>query len=258
MKVGNGVAMRIYALKITDIHKDDLQKLYLCVSLENRSRIERLINKKDRIRTLIGEILIRKIFSEEILIQEEISIQNEDLVFQKNQYGKPYLKDYQNFHFNISHSGDIVVCATHNMPVGIDIERIREIDEYLRIAEDYFTEHEKNYITKNTDHMLSRFYEIWTLKESYIKCLGKGLSIPLKSFSISINNEIITVITERIDNGVITVITEYRNNEYLFKRFAVEQDYMIAACSINNDYEEIPDYIIWVNQNNLIKRFLNR
>jgi 4'-phosphopantetheinyl transferase len=94
--------------------------------------------------------------------------------------------------------------------------------------------------------MLSRFYEIWTLKESYIKCLGKGLSIPLKSFSISIND------------GIITVITEYENKEYMFKRFEVEQDYKIAACSINNADEEIPDYLIWINQNNLIECILNR
>lgn len=108
--------MKIYAVEISDITEEVLNKLCLFIDPEKEYKIKRLVNKKDKIRTLIGEILIRTI------VIEELGIINKHIIFEKNKYGKPYLKGYENFNFNISHSGKFVVCAIDDKSIGIDIE----------------------------------------------------------------------------------------------------------------------------------------
>ncbi len=80
---------------------------------------------------MIGELLVRT------LTNKKLKIGNERIVWGKNHYGKPYLNGYPNYYFNISHSGEFVVCAISNNPVGIDIEQIKQI-EYEEIAKSFF------------------------------------------------------------------------------------------------------------------------
>ena len=90
-------------------------------------------------------------------------------------YNRPFLDD--SIDFNISHSGEYVVCAINNDGrVGIDIERKKS----LNFAEfrSYMTPEEWNTM-KEVPDQLEYFYELWTVKESVIKGEGKGLSIPL-------------------------------------------------------------------------------
>lgn len=117
------------------------------------------------------------------LIADWCHIIPENIKFDTNKYGKPYAINL-NVEFNISHSGNIVICAIDNKPVGIDIEQIRPID--LKIAKRICSENELRYLfgypPKETDFnktddtaVLSRFFELWTAKEAYSKCLGNGL-----------------------------------------------------------------------------------
>jgi 4'-phosphopantetheinyl transferase len=224
--------MKIYAVRVLDINEEIINKICLFTDLDKRHKVQKYINKKDKIRTLIGEVLLKTI------IFEELKISNEYIKFDKNQYGKPFLKKYENFNFNISHSGDYVLCAVDNKTLGIDIEEIKN-NEYKELAKNFFTTKEYEYIVnQDIDLQLNKFYKIWTLKESYIKCLGYGLSIPLKSFSIEVNkHENIKVVN---------------NKEYSFKLFDMELDYIIAVCSLSKD---ISNEITKLNQNNLINRF---
>ncbi|SFB07915.1 4'-phosphopantetheinyl transferase family protein [Clostridium frigidicarnis] len=226
--------MKIYAVRILDISEEKLNKLCLLIDLEKKCKIEKFINKKDKVRALIGEILIR------VIIVQELGIKN--ITFEKNKYGKPYLKEYPKFNFNISHSGEFVVGAIDDKPIGIDVEEVKYI-EYEEIAKSFFTISEFNYIIKNdSDICLSKFYEIWTLKESYIKCCGQGLSIPLKSFSIEV---------EKDENIKVVSNNEYK--EHTFKLFDIELGYKIAVCSLN---KEISNNIIRLEQNSLINKYI--
>ena len=227
--------MKLYAVKILDISEEKLDNICSLIDLDKRCKILEFINKKDKVRTLIGEMLIRTV------IFQELSIRNKHIIFEKNQYGKPYLKGYSNFQFNISHSGDFVVCAIDDKSVGIDIEKIKHI-EYEEIAKSFFTVNEFDYIVKkDLDVELNKFYEIWTLKESYIKCCGEGLSIPLKSFSID---------TDQYQNFKAIIDNEYR--EHIFKKFDIESGYKMAVCSVN---KEISNNIIMIDQNSLINNY---
>ncbi|MCL0028295.1 hypothetical protein M1M88_01070 [Peptococcaceae bacterium] len=46
--------------------------------------------------------------------------------FVENDYGKPFLKNTNDLYFNVSHSGEWVVCAIHHHPIGIDIEQVKK------------------------------------------------------------------------------------------------------------------------------------
>lgn len=82
--------------------------------------------------------------------------------------GKPYLKGFPNFQFNISHSEDLCAVAFSNKPIGVDVEKHRKVN--LEIAKRYFNQEEKNFVTDT----LSFFY-VWTRKEAYLKMTGEGL-----------------------------------------------------------------------------------
>lgn len=227
--------MKIYAVEISDITEETLNKLCLFIDSEKKYKVKRFINKKDKIRTLIGEILIRAI------IIEELGIINKCIIFEKNKYGKPYLEGYENFKFNISHSGKFVVCAIDDKSIGIDIEEVKHI-EHKGIAKSFFTENEFDYIIKgDLSTQLDKFYNIWTLKESYIKCAGKGLNMPLKSFSINI---------DKCEN--IKKILDSEHNEYIFRILHIDLGYKVAVCSLN---KKISSDIIIIDQNNLINRY---
>jgi len=227
--------MKIYRVKISNITKERIDELCLHISEKKRCRINKYINKKDKIRTLIGEILLRTI------IFEELSIINKDITFEKNEYEKPYLKGHPKFNFNISHSADYVVCVIDDKPIGIDIEEVKHI-EYKDIASNFFAVSEFNYIVNNNLNIqLSEFYKIWTLKESYVKCCGQGLSIPLKSFSVDV---------DQYEDIKLNIDNEYK--EYTFKIFDIELGYKMAVCSLN---KEISTEIIEINQNILIDKY---
>lgn len=227
--------MEIYMVKILDISEKNLNFICSLIDAQKRQVIEKFINKKDKVRSLVGEVLVRTI------ITQKLNISNDNIILRKNQYGKPYLTGYPDFKFNISHSGNLVVCAIDNKFIGIDIEEVRNI-EYEDIVKSFFSVSEFEYIIKqDINCQLNKFYEIWVLKESYIKCCGQGLLIPLKSFSIDIEED---------ENIKVTINNEHK--EHKFKTFDIDLDYKMAVCSLN---KKISDNIININQNTLINDY---
>lgn len=90
-------------------------------------------------------------------------------------FGKPYLADYPDFHYNISHSGDYAVAVYSNKnDIGIDIEKIRPFN--IRVAEKCFSEVQlQKLISADRDKQEELFILFWTQKEAMIK--ADGLSI---------------------------------------------------------------------------------
>lgn len=226
--------MQIYGVKILDIENEELEYLISTISWEKREKIKKFWNKKDKIRSLIGEVLVRTKLS------KIYAIENKKIIFEKNNFGKLYIKGKSNCNFNISHSGEWIICAIDSKPIGIDVEKIKCI-EYEEIVKNFFSSNEIDYIMNRDKNLrLERFYEIWTLKESYIKCCGKGLSIPLKSFSINIG----------IYN--IKVIKENQYLKYKLEILDIDQYYKVAVCSLN---KRIPPHITKINQRSLLNEY---
>lgn len=114
-------------------------------------------------------------------VSEFCNISPDKIIIKKNEFGKPFA-DRLPVHFNISHSGDFVVCAVSEKEIGIDIEKIRPIRP--DVAKKFATEEELGYIGTN----LERFFDIWTLKEAYFKCIGTGLGTDIKKISFRQKN----------------------------------------------------------------------
>lgn len=101
-------------------------------------------------------------------------------------WGKPYINPQINF--SISHSENYIVCAFSEIePIGIDIERIRNLD--LSIFRKIFTKKEWE-ILNSSSNPIEHFFRYWTIKESIVKGEGKGFSIPLSTIDASNLNSI--------------------------------------------------------------------
>lgn len=95
-------------------------------------------------------------------------------------YNRPYLP--VPLDFNISHSGDYIVCAFTDNKTGIDIEAIRPVD--INDFSSCFSANELSAIN-NAPDIYDEFFRCWTIKEAVIKADGRGLSLPLETISVS-------------------------------------------------------------------------
>jgi 4'-phosphopantetheinyl transferase len=146
------------------------------------------MKQSDRHLSLVSRALAR------YLIAEVTQQEPESLRFSTNEYGKPFLVGLPDIHFNLSHSHGVAVCALcRGAAVGVDVEDVgRHTD--LSIAGRFFSPAEADLVSKAPDsEKRALFFDIWTLKEAYIKAVGKGLSIPLNSFSFSVNESDIQI-----------------------------------------------------------------
>lgn len=127
-----------------------------------------------------------------IILSQYLHIDPRDVLFRYHPRGKPYIIDADNnsisLEFNLSHSSDVCLYAiTSSRRVGIDIERVRPIDEFEQISRKFFTKGESSTLTSVADdHRLAAFFECWTRKEAYVKAIGDGLMIPLNGFEVSV------------------------------------------------------------------------
>lgn len=117
------------------------------------------------------------------IASEDLQLPVEDICIERGEYGKPYVRDHEEWQFNISHTDGLIVIAVADCPIGIDVEKIREPD--YRIAKRFFTKAENEYIDSDVEGRDVRFFEIWTKKEAYIKYTGKGLREPLGNFDVT-------------------------------------------------------------------------
>ncbi len=104
-----------------------------------------------------------------------------DIRVEIGEQGKPYLPDHPKVHFNLSHSGNRVICAVGPVEVGCDVETVKE--SHIKTVIRCFAESEQIVAARSAEN----FFRLWTLKESIVKLSGKGLLIPLKSFEVSLD-----------------------------------------------------------------------
>ena len=154
---------------------------FRCLLTEHeREREHQMHFARDRRRYLVTRALVRIVLS-----KYAPSVVPHEWAFTSNRYGKPDIANpapqAANLTFNITHSGQlIVVGVARGIALGVDTENVRVRRAPLDIADDYFTSDEVvNLRAQSAEIQQRRFFEYWTLKESYIKARGMGLSIPL-------------------------------------------------------------------------------
>ncbi|MFF2291035.1 4'-phosphopantetheinyl transferase family protein [Peribacillus butanolivorans] len=200
-----------------EIPNNVLQYFYSFIPEQKINRLERFRIKQDKYNSLLGEVLIRT------YISRIYRIPPQDIEIYLSKNNKPYINNIQNLHFNISHSNHWVICCISHFPIGIDIEEIIPID--FNIARDFFSENEYLDLMsfKDSEKKLDYFYALWTLKEAYTKYLGTGITIPLDSFSFSIDDKEIRLNTQ--DSGPLHFYQSKLTPNYIFSVCIEESDF---------------------------------
>lgn len=160
------------AVYFANIHKlAGEQERYLELLLpKRRIKAQRYLFEEDRLRCIAGGLLMQKILG----IQKE-----EELTH--NAYGKPILKS-GDVQFNISHSGDFVAMAVDALPIGVDIEQVKNADR--EVAQRCFQKNELAYVFDGGAGSGERFFSVWTCKESLMKATGWGMQLAPESFCV--------------------------------------------------------------------------
>ncbi len=187
-----------------------------------KKKIHRFHNKKDAFNSLgVGLILYYA------LKQHGLSF--EDVTIKENNYGKPYL-DNKEIYFNLSHSGNMACGIVSTCQVGIDIEQIIKTDVFADCFDMIFHPEEQLYLNKlsylSLKEKLELYYRIWTLKESYLKALGVGLSIEMKTILLPYE-------LYKVENPLINCVHNYQEKWTLGYRYIGEADYVYAFCTCN-------------------------
>jgi len=199
-----------------------LELLSLIPTGDVRDSITRLRRPPDRQNALFGKLMLRHFFNQHGEHGDPL------LKLRLGPYRKPFIED-AGFSFNISHSGNVAVCAFYaEAPIGIDIEKVSDID--VREFAEHFDPDDVNLMQK--PGQLRFFYQRWTQKEAVLKGHGTGLLTPL----IQVNT-----------SGTVATIED---EKWFLQEISINEDYV---CHVAVPHEQ---FKIHVNKST-IQDFLN-
>jgi 4'-phosphopantetheinyl transferase len=150
------------------------------LSPDERARADRFSFAEDRREFVSARALLRRTLSRHRPLTPDA------WRFEPGEHGKPMLaRDCQTtspLHFNVSHTRGLVACVVSVVgDVGIDVERTDRAADVDALAARFFDATE---LARLRDLPASarptRFFELWTLKEAYLKARGVGMTMPLR------------------------------------------------------------------------------
>ncbi|XP_047324876.1 4'-phosphopantetheinyl transferase gsp-like isoform X2 [Impatiens glandulifera] len=216
------------------------------------------MNGKDlRQRALLARTLVRTTIAR---YQINSQVCPRSLKFRKNMHGKPEVEwpngnNQQQLHFNLSHTPTLIACGvTMNSPIGIDVEeKERGIkNDIMAFARRYFSLHEVEFLASIPDPELQRqeLIKLWTLKEAYVKAVGKGFSsFPFKTFTIkyaavcanrsrnitSISKSDKEIIVDSVESSPCT-----ESSNWNFMNLELAGSHYAAICKQNDGKDGVP------------------
>ncbi|MBI4551952.1 MAG: 4'-phosphopantetheinyl transferase superfamily protein [Candidatus Latescibacteria bacterium] len=170
-----------------DVSASRIQSLLRTVSADERARAERSRVQEDRDRFIVGRGVLRG------LLARYLDIQPDQVCLSSTLYGKPILTGTHGgarLRFSVSHSHRLALYAvSRDREVGIDLEYRRpgRDETLMAIAEQFFSSREVKALRRlPVSGRAEGFYACWTRKEAYLKAKGRGLSLPLDQFVVSV------------------------------------------------------------------------
>lgn len=193
-------------------HLTDAAYFHKCCSQLSKARqakIDGYYFRKDKMLSLAAGILLDRGLLEHGLREAEVRIG-----LRKN--GKPYLPDYPQIYFNLAHSETMAMAAFADAEVGCDIEYTAKAD--MELAKYCFRPEEYAFLAGlEGEEQDSAFFQLWTLKESFLKATGAGMELPLHEFGFCVSD------------GGIRVRQSFDRYEYLARQYHFGQ-YWAAVC----------------------------
>lgn len=194
------------------------------VSPYRRQKIALLKHKKDKNRSLGAALSLNAAL-------KTYGLEERSMEYDLEEQGKPVFRYYPEIHFSLSHSGDFAICSIGEVESGSDIEWVRS--GKARLAERFFAEEELAWIRKaaSTGEQEDRMFRIWTMKESFLKVTGFGMSLPLKEFAVVMEDE-----------GAISLRHNVNEKTYFMKEYSLPEHsaedirYKVSVCSESLDF----------------------
>jgi 4'-phosphopantetheinyl transferase len=170
-------------LATLDPASTDAYRLSHVLSSDELDRAEGFASPEARRRFVAARGILREVLG------ACLGVLPSSLIFTHGPHGKPRLAgEGREISFNISHSGEVVLCAVcKGAEVGVDVERVRTDVDHLAVAGRFFSPREVAELRSLADQTRTRaFFSCWTRKEAIIKALGVGLPNMLKDFDVSL------------------------------------------------------------------------
>ncbi len=224
-------------LNAEDVHlwRVDISAMTPCVpnwtrilSQDEQKRASRFHYPVDRNRFVIARAVLRQILGSYLRKDPEA------LVFTYSEKEKPSLggEDVTSgLAFNVSHSGNLAFLAFgRSREIGVDVEQCRPNTDTQAIAARFFSVREQEDLAAlPEEERKEAFFRCWTRKESFIKAIGQGLSMPLRDFDVS------------LEPGNLNALLATRPNplertRWTVRDLAVEPGYAAALCVSGNDW----------------------
>ena len=203
-----------YFIDVTQLDNETLfrDKLNL-LSPYRQQKIALLKHEKDKYRSLGAGIALDHAL-------ETYGLKEKSIEYEFGEWGKPTLKYHPNIHFSLSHSGDYAICSIGDKAMGNDIELIRQ--GRLKVADRFFAKEELDwmYAVQDEEEVTQRMFRIWTMKESFLKATGKGISLPLGDFAVVVDEE----------KQKIRVKHTFNAKYYHMKEYSEIPGYRVAVC----------------------------
>lgn len=169
---------------------------------------------------LISRVLVKTVLA------DKLGISPHQVNIQLHPNGKPFVQSSKAVYFNLTHSADVIILAvTEEGEIGVDIEQVDREFEWMRV-DSVLAPIEIEWIKENelTDpfNVYQRFFQIWTLKEAYIKCTGEGMSRHLKKLNFHVLPEHIQFLDSTND--------AQKTEEYYFESYIYDCDFIFSIC----------------------------
>lgn len=159
-----------------DKESDTLKELFFekleKATEKRRTRVERVRDNLSKAELLMAEVL------RDYAIKSVFGIEEPNITLGKD--GKPLLTGETDKFFNVSHSGEMVVCAVSDTECGVDIEGTLHPHDLMNISNRFFSAAEQSAVIMSANPN-EAFCRLWTIRESYVKMRGCGFSIGLTS-----------------------------------------------------------------------------
>jgi 4'-phosphopantetheinyl transferase len=225
-------------LTIWEVSRDSVDTEWLEELAEEISTDEELARCARLLREEDGQICRLTRVSSRVLLARELDTVPSSIDFAVAEGGKPYLRDHGgDLKFNLSHSGDRVVCAiVYGREIGVDIEHLERRCNREQVASRSFAPREHEALARISDEQRARrlFFAYWTLKEAYIKARGLGLAIPLDQVEFSFVDALPARPGDRLGPSSIDLRLgadiEDRPECWSFELRALDSRYLLATC----------------------------
>jgi 4'-phosphopantetheinyl transferase len=189
-------APKILTLTPGDLHvwrawcEGDADLLEHCLTTLSADEVERA--DRFRIETACRDFIVTRAILRELL-GRYLNLRRDEITLRYGLQGKPAITgkgEKSTIRFNVSHShGLALLTFAYQGEVGVDVEWVKPEYPGKEIAERFFSAQEVAELSK-LPPSLSRegFFKCWTRKEAYVKARGGGLQIPLRSFSVCVQD----------------------------------------------------------------------